>query len=497
MAPGPQQQRRSNSLPALFCFALLAGTACAPVQPPPPPERTAEQKAAEPKPAEPQASQVGGQGIPALTTARPRPPDGLISVTLPCPNGPVGDAPYAAHLDLYKPGRLTLLCAAQSEAARHGVAFNLAQYTMLTEILRRIEEDMFPTAEPGYETRMAAAMTAQPKLAAPSLDTVFQRLADSWVVSVDGTWQSQASLNARNTFGLVLSRDKVDDVVRISEVLDDTPAAKAGLTFGVQVLRVGDQAAKDFRLPGVDFQPAPLVITYRAADGSTQSVSLPSEPRPRARNTQSRATLALKDNIAHITLSNFGADAGRHLATELAKEPYREARGYVLDLRNNLGGLLDQVVAVADVFLDRGEVGRLRGRPGSDINNSIYNARTGDLARGKPLVVLTNRFTGSGAEMAAAALADNNRATLIGETTAGLLRIETIFPIGSLSTNADLRGLMRIRTATVLRPNGAAIDGPGVAPAIAVADNRIKEGAEAPDRIMDRALVEIRRLIGQ
>jgi carboxyl-terminal processing protease len=131
----------------------------------------------------------------------------------------------------------------------------------------------------------------------------------------------------------------------------------------------------------------------------------------------------------------------------------------VLDLRNNPGGLLDQAIAVSDAFLERGEIVSTRGRNADETQR--YNARSGDLSKGKPVIVLTNGGSASASEIVAGALQDHKRATVVGTRTFGKGSVQTIIPLGS-------NGAIRLTTARYYTPSGRSIQAKGIDPDIQV-----------------------------
>src|ERR1700744_592344 len=146
---------------------------------------------------------------------------------------------------------------------------------------------------------------------------------------------------------------------------------------------------------------------------------------------------------------------------ELRKEIGPGIKGYVLDLRNNPGGLLDQAIQVSDDFLTGGEVVSTRGRHPEDTQR--YDAKSGDITGGKPVVVLINAGTASASEIVSGALQDHKRATIIGMTSFGKGSVQTIIPLG------DGGGALRLTTARYYTPSGHSIQAQGIIPDIAVA----------------------------
>ena len=144
---------------------------------------------------------------------------------------------------------------------------------------------------------------------------------------------------------------------------------------------------------------------------------------------------------------------------ELKKQIGPGIKGYVIDLRNNPGGLLDQAIQVSDDLLTGGEIVSTRGRHPEDTQR--YDAKGGDIANGKPIVVLINGGTASASEIVSGALQDNKRATVIGMTSFGKGSVQTIIPLGD--------GALRLTTARYFTPSGHSIQAEGIIPDIAVA----------------------------
>jgi carboxyl-terminal processing protease len=168
--------------------------------------------------------------------------------------------------------------------------------------------------------------------------------------------------------------------------------------------------------------------------------------------------------IGYIRITTFNEQTTEGLKkaiADIAKQiPPDKLTGYVLDLRNNPGGLLDQAVSVSSAFLPRGEVVSTRGRTVEETQR--YAARTGDLIKGKPLVVLINGGSASASEIVAGALHDHKRATLIGSRSFGKGSVQTIIPLGAG------KGALALTTARYFTPSGQSIQAKGIAPDIEV-----------------------------
>ncbi len=155
--------------------------------------------------------------------------------------------------------------------------------------------------------------------------------------------------------------------------------------------------------------------------------------------------------------------------------PPEKLKGYVIDLRNNPGGLLDQAISVSDTFLERGEIVSTRGRDAEETQR--FNARAGDLTKGKPLIVLINGGSASASEIVAGALQDQKRATIIGTRSFGKGSVQTIIPLGSGN------GALRLTTARYFTPSGKSIQAKGITPDIEVLQ-------EVPEEVKARASTE-------
>ena len=170
------------------------------------------------------------------------------------------------------------------------------------------------------------------------------------------------------------------------------------------------------------------------------------------------------DDVGYIRLTQFNEQTTdglkKGIADIQAKIPEDKLKGYVLDLRNNPGGLLDQAISVADAFLNKGEIVSTRGRNADETQR--FNARPGDLIKGKPLIVLVNGGSASASEIVAGALQDHKRATVVGTRSFGKGSVQTIIPLGSGN------GALRLTTARYYTPSGRSIQAKGIVPDIEV-----------------------------
>ena len=259
-----------------------------------------------------------------------------------------------------------------------------------------------------------------------------------------------------------------DDLPKVITTIDGSPAAKAGLMTG------------DI-LTSIDDQPLDNLTTYQVSQklsgdtGSTVRLSLarPGHDKPidvslqRDRITPRSVRAEAQGDVGYIRIVQFNdntADELRAAFDSLASEiPANKLKGYVVDLRNNPGGLLDGAVAVSDAFLDGGDVVSIGGRNGG--NPRHIRAKPSNLGNGKPVVILINGGSAAAAEVVAGALQDGRRAKLIGTRTFGDGSVLTEMPLGRGN------GVLRLATEQYLTPAGHVIETKGIAPDIEVAQD--------------------------
>ena len=187
------------------------------------------------------------------------------------------------------------------------------------------------------------------------------------------------------------------------------------------------------------------------------------------------------EDIGYIRISSFNEQTTdglkKAIADITAAVPPEKLKGYILDLRNNPGGLLDQAISVSDTFLEHGEIVSTRGRDAEETQR--FNARAGDLIKGKPLIVLINGGSASASEIVAGALQDQKRATVVGTRSFGKGSVQTIIPLGQGN------GALRLTTARYFTPSGKSIQAKGITPDIEALQ-------EVPDEVKARASTEIK-----
>ena len=269
--------------------------------------------------------------------------------------------------------------------------------------------------------------------------------------------------------GLGIEVSMENGLVKVVSPIDDTPAAKAGLKPGDLITDINGAPVQGMTLPqAVEKMRGPvnsdITLTIRRKGRAPFPVKI---TRAIIKIKSVRSHLIGKD-IAYIRLTSFTeqTDVGLNKAIEnLKKQSDNKLKGVVLDLRNNPGGLLDQAVAVADAFLNDGEIVSTRGRRADDAQR--YNARSGDVASGLPMAVLINGGSASASEIVAGALKDHRRGVLLGTRSFGKGSVQTIIPL-------DGHGAMRLTTARYYTPSGRSIQALGIEPDIIVPAAKIE-----------------------
>ncbi len=263
--------------------------------------------------------------------------------------------------------------------------------------------------------------------------------------------------------GLGIEVTMEDGVVKVVTPIDDTPAAKAGVLSGDLITHLDGEPIQGLTLSEAVEKmrgpvKAPLVITVRRGDGAPFEIEIIRDII-KIRSVRSRD----EGDIGYIRISQFTEQTFDGLKNALNKIqesiPADQLKGFVIDLRNNPGGLLDQSISVSDAFLENGEIVSTRGRHSSD--SQRFSARAGDLTGGKPVIILVNGGSASASEIVAGALQDHRRATILGTRSFGKGSVQTIIPLG-----AD--GAIRLTTARYYTPAGRSIQAKGIVPDIRV-----------------------------
>ncbi|KAA5596780.1 S41 family peptidase [Blastochloris sulfoviridis] len=273
-------------------------------------------------------------------------------------------------------------------------------------------------------------------------------------------------IQTRGEFGgLGIEVSMEDGLVKVVAPIDDTPAARAGVQAGDLITHLDGEQVQGLTLQqavekmrGPVNTPITLRITRKGAEKPVEIKLV--RDTIHIRVVRSREEGDDKD-IAYIRLSSFTeqtADALKKAIEDLTKKiPADKLKGFIIDLRNNPGGLLDAAVDVSDAFLERGEIVSTRGRNSDETQRR--NARGGDLTKGKPIIVLINGGSASASEIVAGALQDHKRATVLGSRSFGKGSVQTIMPLGA-------NGAIRLTTARYFTPAGRSIQAKGIDPDI-------------------------------
>ena len=275
----------------------------------------------------------------------------------------------------------------------------------------------------------------------------------------DKAWREMQETTSGEFGGLGIEVTMEDGLVKVVAPIDDTPAAKAGILSGDLISQIDDEAVQGLsleqavnKMKGAVNTKTQLKILRKGKDAPID-VTLTREiirVRPVRYHTEG-------GDIGYIRVTSFNeqtTDGLRKAIADISKEiPPDKLVGYVVDLRNNPGGLLDQAVSVSSTFMPRGEVVSTRGRNPEETQR--FTARGGDLTKGKPLVVLINGGSASASEIVAGALHDHKRATLIGTRSFGKGSVQTIIPLGTGN------GALALTTARYFTPSGHSIQALG------------------------------------
>ena len=279
----------------------------------------------------------------------------------------------------------------------------------------------------------------------------------------DSDFDSLKTTTDGNYGGLGLTVTVEDGAVKVIAPTEDTPAWRAGIKAGDYITHIDGQllygASLDEAVDKMRGQPGtPIKITIvRPGRDKPFDVSL-----TRERIVLRPVKWQIKDGIAVIDINTFSgnsAEETKAALTAVDKATGGHPLGYILDLRSNPGGLLDQAVEISDAFLNRGEIVSQRGREKTDIER--YYAKPGDMAHGLPVIVLTDAGTASAAEIVAGALQDQRRALVMGEQSFGKGSVQTVVQTGP-------RTALRLTTARYYTPSGRSVQAGGIDPDIAV-----------------------------
>ena len=254
-------------------------------------------------------------------------------------------------------------------------------------------------------------------------------------------------------------------VVKVIAPIDDTPAAKAGIKAGDYIVKIdGEQVQGKSLMEAVKLMRGPVGSTIDLTirrKGVKKAIS--KTIKREIIEIKSVDSKILKKNIGYLRLTAFNNNSSKQLVDEIKNiEKKEKTLGYILDLRNNPGGLLNQAINVTDFFLNEGEIVSTRGRKSHE--NRRFFAKKGDKVKGKPLIVLINNGSASASEIVAGALKDHKRAIILGSRTYGKGSVQSIIPLRN-------GGGIRITISKYYLPSGKSISEVGVTPDIFVDDD--------------------------
>ncbi|MGD0563036.1 MAG: S41 family peptidase [Roseiarcus sp.] len=269
--------------------------------------------------------------------------------------------------------------------------------------------------------------------------------------------------------GLGIEVTEEDGLIKVVSPIDDTPAAKAGILSGDIIAAIDDESTQGLTLDqAVDKMRGAVnsAVRLKILRGAAKEVKEFKIVRDVIK-VQSVRSHVEADDIGYIRITQFTEQTADGLKSAMEKlradVPADKFKGYILDLRNNPGGLLDQSIEVVNAFIDKGEIVSTRGRNPDDAQR--FNARPGgDLSGGKPLVVLINGGSASASEIVSGALQDHKRATLIGTRSFGKGSVQTIMPLGQ-------DGALRLTTARYYTPSGRSIQAKGIDPDVEILED--------------------------
>ena len=262
--------------------------------------------------------------------------------------------------------------------------------------------------------------------------------------------------------GLGIEVSMESGVIKVIAPIDDTPASKAGIKAGDYIVKInGEQVQGKTLMEAVNLMRGPegtsIEITVRRKGLRKAKIFKITREIIEIKSVISKI---VDNKVGYLRLRAFNENSSSQLKKEISKiEKNKKLVGYILDLRNNPGGLLSQAVIISDFFLNDGEIVSTKGRKKRE--NRKFFAKKGDKIDGKPLIVLINNGSASASEIVAGALQDQKRAILLGETTFGKGSVQSIIPLKN-------RGAIRLTISKYYLPSGKSISEVGVVPDIKV-----------------------------
>ena len=276
------------------------------------------------------------------------------------------------------------------------------------------------------------------------------------------TFEESKSETSGEFGGLGIEVTMEAGVVKVITPIDDTPAAKAGIKAGDYIVKInGEQVRGKTLMEAVNLMRGPV--------GTSIEITVRRKSLRKAKifkiireviEIKSVISKLVDNKVGYLRLRAFNENSSDQLKKEIFEiEKNRKLVGYILDLRNNPGGLLTQAIEISDFFLDDGEIVSTKGKKNRE--NRKFFANKGDRIKGKPLIVLINNGSASASEIVAGALQDQKRAILLGETTFGKGSVQSIIPLRN-------KGALRLTISKYYLPSGKSISEVGVLPDIKV-----------------------------
>lgn len=352
----------------------------------------------------------------------------------------------------------TMVSFARSQSASAANSEIYKQLDLFGEVLERVRADYVEEPE-------------DPKLIESAINGMLAAL-DPHSAYLNPKHFRDMQVQTRGEFGgLGIEVTMENGVVKVVAPIDDTPASRAGVMSGdlvthldkEQIFGLTLQEAVE-KMRGPVNSPITLTIVRKGVEDpfEVKVVRDIIHINPVKYNAEG-------DDVAYIRVTTFNEQTTENLqkaVDDLKKKLGTNLKGYIIDLRNNPGGLLDQAISVSDAFLDQGAIVLTRGRNLEETQRS--NARQGDITDGKKIIVLINGGSASASEIVAGALQDHHRATVIGTRSFGKGSVQTIIPLGA-------NGALRLTTARYYTPSGRSIQAKGIDPEIVVEEERPDE----------------------
>ena len=276
------------------------------------------------------------------------------------------------------------------------------------------------------------------------------------------TWEESETETSGEFGGLGIEVSMESGVVKVITPIDDTPASRAGVKAGDYIIKINNE-----QVLGKTLMEA--VNLMRGPVGTSIEITIRRKGLKKAKifkiireiiEIKSVISKLIDNKVGYLRLRAFNQNSSGQLKKEISKiEKNKKLVGYILDLRNNPGGLLTQAIEISNFFLDDGEIVSTKGRKNRE--NRKFFAKKGDEIKGKPLIVLINNGSASASEIVAGALQDQKRAVLLGEATFGKGSVQSIIPLKN-------RGALRLTVSKYYLPSGKSIADVGVIPDIKV-----------------------------